>query len=656
MRLRGLGATSKVDAPVGQPSGAPPTPHPNGRNGAATALPERPLPALTIAAIGVVYGDIGTSPLYTMREVFGENGALPVTEASVFGVLSLIFWSLFTVVTLKYVIVILRADNRGEGGILALSALAQRALSSRRRRTVVVLAMIGAALFYGDGLITPAITVLSAIEGLKVATPLFEPYVVPFALVILIALFLMQSRGTGNIGLLFGPVMCLWFTVLGLLGLVQILQVPHVLRALDPSYALALFTAHQWFAFVTLGAVFLAVTGAEALYADMGHFGRSPIRIAWFGLVLPGLLLNYFGQGALLLADPATVANPFYMLVAPWALYPMVVLATWATVIASQAVISGAFSISGQAVQLGYLPRLSVRHTSAQTMGQIYVPAINWLLLAGVVLLVLGFQSSSNLAAAYGIAVSAAMAIDAVLAGIVAHSGWGWRPALVFAVFGAFLAVDLTFLSANALKIFAGGWFPIVLGVAVFVLMSTWRRGREVMFERLYRGAPSLRSFLTTLSSRPPARVPGTAVFLTANPDAVPRALLHNLKHNKVLHERVVVLKVETEDVPRVPSSERMQIEHLGANFHRIVVRYGFMQQPDVAAALTACQLGPPEPTLMDTSFFLSRETFLPSARPDLPRWRERIFIHMANAALDATRFFRLPPDRVVEIGSQVEI
>ena len=611
---------------------------------------------MTIAAIGVVYGDIGTSPLYTMRIVFGENRVLPLTEPSLLGVLSLIFWSLFVVVTLKYVIVILRADNRGEGGILALSALAQRALSSRQRRSVVALAMIGAALFYGDGLITPAITVLSAIEGLKVATPLFEPYVVPFALVILIALFLVQSRGAGSIGLLFGPVMCLWFAVLGILGLIQIVQSPHVLLALDPSYALALFAAHQWLAFATLGAVFLAVTGAEALYADMGHFGRLPIRIAWFGLVMPGLVLNYFGQGALLLANPATVANPFYMLAPPWALYPMVVLATWATVIASQAVISGAFSISGQAVQLGLLPRLTVRHTSAHTMGQIYVPAINWLLLAGVVLLVLGFQSSSNLAAAYGIAVSAAMAIDAVLAGIVAHNVWRWRPALVVALFGAFLVVDLSFLSANALKFLAGGWFPIVLAAVVFVLMSTWRRGREVMFERLYRGAPALRSFLTSLSRRPPTRVPGTAVFLTANPTAVPRALLHNLKHNKVLHERVVVLKVETEDIPRVPTSERLQVEHMGANFHRVVVRYGFMEQPDVTAVLTSCQLGPPEPTLMDTSFFLSRETFLPSARPDLPRWREQVFIHMANAALDATRYFRLPPDRVVEVGSQVEI
>ena len=622
---------------------------------AASPPPKSRLSALTLAAIGVVYGDIGTSPLYTMREAFG-SGLLPLTEASVLGVLSLIFWSLLTIVTLKYVIVIMRADNRGEGGILALASLVQRAMASGRRRTVLVLAMLGAALFYGDGVITPAISVLSAIEGLKVATPLFEPYVVPFALVILVALFVIQSRGTGKIGLLFGPVVCLWFLVLGLLGLIQIFQAPHILRALDPSYAFALFGAHQWLAFVTLGAVFLAVTGAEALYADMGHFGRLPIQIAWFGLVLPGLLLNYFGQGALLLADPATVANPFYLLAPAWALYPMVVLATWATVIASQAVISGAFSLSSQAVQLGYLPRLTVRHTSAQTMGQIYIPAINWLLLAGVVLLVIGFQSSSNLAAAYGIAVSGTMAITAVLAGLVARSRWGWPTALVVAVFGAFLAIDLTFLSANALKIFAGGWFPIVLAGAVFVLMSTWRQGREAMFERLYRGAPSLRSFLTSLSKRPPTRVPGTAVFPTANPDVVPRALLHNLKHNKVLHERIVVLKVETEDVPRVPPSERLEVEHLGANFHCVVVRYGFMERPNVTAALTSCQLGPPEPSLTDVSFFLSRETFLPSARPGLPRWREHIFIHMANAALDATRYFRLPPDRVVEVGSQVEI
>jgi KUP system potassium uptake protein len=622
----------------------------------AASPPKASLPALTLAAVGVVYGDIGTSPLYAMREAFGERGDLPLGEATVLGVLSLISWSLITVVTLKYVIVILRADNRGEGGVLALASLAHRVVSPRRRRIVIVLAMLGAALFYGDGLITPAISVLSAVEGLKVATPLFEPYVVPFALGILIALFVLQSRGTGSIGMLFGPVLCLWFLVIGFLGLMQIIETPHVLRALDPTYGLALFAHHRWSAFITLGAVFLAVTGGEALYADMGHFGRRPIRVAWFGLVLPALLLNYFGQGALLLVNPATLANPFYLLAPSWALYAMVVLATWATVIASQAVISGVFSISAQAVQLGYLPRLNVRHTSAQTIGQIYIPGVNWLLLAGVVLLVLGFQSSSNLAAAYGIAVSGTMAITTLLATIVARRRWGWPFALVLAVFGAFLTIDLTFLFANSLKILAGGWFPIVLAAAVFVLMSTWRRGREVMFERLYRGAPPLRSFLTSLSRRPPLRVPGTAVFLTANPEAVPRALLHNLKHNKVLHERVVVLKVETQGVPRVRTSERVEFEHMSANFHRVVLRYGFMEQPDVPAALKLCELGPPEPTLMDLSFFLSRETFIPSARPDLSWWQEQIFIRLANGALDATRFFRLPPNRVVELGSQIEI
>jgi KUP system potassium uptake protein len=622
---------------------------------ATPASEKAPLSALTLAAIGIVYGDIGTSPLYAMREAFGDIGALPLTEAGVLGVLSLIFWALILVVTLKYVAVILRADNRGEGGILVLSSLVPRDVWPGRS-AMLVLAMAGAALFYGDGLITPAISVLSAVEGLEVATPALDAYVVPIALGILVALFMIQSRGTGRIGWLFGPIVCLWFVVLGALGCAQIVQVPHVLRALDPAYAFALFAAEPGPTFVALGAVFLAVTGAEALYADMGHFGRLPIRIAWFGLVLPALVLNYFGQGALLLAHPAAIANPFYLLAPGWALYPMVLLATAATVIASQAVISGAFSITWQAVQLGHLPRLDVRHTSAQTMGQIYVPVINRLLLVGVVLLVLGFQSSSNLAAAYGIAVSATMAITSVLAGIVAHSRWGWPRPLVLALFGAFLAVDLAFLFSNSLKVFAGGWFPIVLGGAVFLLMSTWRRGREAMFERLYRGAPSLPAFLATLSRRPTDRVPGTAVFLTANPASVPRALLHNLKHNKVLHERVVILKVETEDVPRVPAAERLQVEHLPANFHRVIVRCGFMERPDVVAALRSCQLGPPEPTLMDTSFFLSRESLVPSDHPDLEPWRERIFIQMANAALDATRFFGLPPDRVVEVGSQVEI
>jgi len=615
------------------------------------------LPILVVGAIGVVYGDIGTSPLYTMREAFGLGG-LPLGEATVLGVLSLVFWALLVIVTIKYVAVIMRADNQGQGGVLALATLALRGLRAggRRQQLAIVLAMIGAALFYGDGIITPAISVLSAVEGLKVATPAFEPYVVPLAIAILVGLFLVQRRGTGGVGKLFGPVMCVWFATLALLGLWQILGDPSVLRALNPIHAVTLFASHGWQAFVALGAVVLAVTGAEALYADMGHFGRWPIRFAWFSFVLPALLLNYFGQGALLIRDPGAVVNPFYLLAPPWALYPMVVLATWATVIASQAVISGAFSLTRQAIQLGYLPRLEIRHTSKQESGQVYLPRVNWALMVAIVAVVVGFGSSSQLAAAYGIAVVGAMIIDAILACIVAITLWRWHPAAAGLAFASFVAVDLAFFSSNALKIPAGGWFPIAFAAAVFALMSTWRTGREVLFQRLYRDAPSLRSFLASLPHQKLVRVPGTAVFLTGNPDAVPRALLHNLKHNKVLHERVVVLKVQTEEVPQVPESERVQVEHLGGNFHRVLLRYGFLEHPNVTAALARCQLGAPEPTYMDTSYFLSRENLIPSDRPDLQPWREQIFMQMTNTALDATRYFRLPPDRVVEIGSQVEI
>ena len=615
------------------------------------------LPLLVVGAIGVVYGDIGTSPLYTMREAFGLGG-LPLGEATVLGVLSLVFWALLVIVTVKYVAVIMRADNQGQGGVLALAMLALRGLRAggRRQRMVIVLAMVGAALFYGDGIITPAISVLGAVEGLKVATPAFEPYVVPVALAILVGLFLVQRWGTGNIGKLFGPIMCLWFAALAVLGTGQIIEDPGVLRALNPIHALALFASHGWQAFVALGAVVLAVTGAEALYADMGHFGRWPIRFAWFSFVLPALLLNYFGQGALLIRDPGAVVNPFYLLAPSWALYPMVVLATWATVIASQAVISGAFSLTRQAIQLGYLPQLEIRHTSEQEIGQVYLPRVNWALMVAVVAGGVGFGSSSQLAAAYGIAVVGAMIVDAVLACVVAITLWRWHPAAAGLAFAAFVALDLAFFSSNALKIPAGGWFPIVFAAAVFTLISTWRTGREALFQRLYRGAPSLRSFLAGVARQPPMRVPGTAVFLTGNLDTVPRALLHNHKHNKVLHERVVVLKVQTEEVPQVPESERMKVEHLGGNFHRVLLRYGFLEHPNVTVALAQCQLGAPEPTYMDTSFFLSRENLIPSERPDLQPWREQIFIQMTNAALDATRYFRLPPDRVVEIGSQVEI
>jgi KUP system potassium uptake protein len=626
-------------------------------NDKASGSPGSRLPILVIGAIGVVYGDIGTSPLYTMREAFGLGG-LPLGEATVLGVLSLVFWALLVVVTLKYVAVIMRADNQGQGGVLALVTLALRGLRAggRRQQLAIVLAMVGAALFYGDGIITPAISVLSAVEGLKVATPAFEPYVVPIAIAILVGLFLVQRRGTGGVGKLFGPIMCIWFATLAVLGIGQILDEPSVLRALNPIHAVALFASHGWQAFVALGAVVLAVTGAEALYADMGHFGRWPIRFAWISFVLPALLLNYFGQGALLIRDPGTVVNPFYLLAPPWALYPMVVLATWATIIASQAVISGAFSLTRQAIQLGYLPRLEIRHTSEQEIGQVYLPRVNWALMVAIVAVVVGFGSSSQLAAAYGIAVVGAMSIDAVLACIVAVTLWRWHPLAAGLAFASFLAVDLAFFSANALKIPAGGWFPIAFAAAVFALMSTWRTGREALFQRLYRGAPPLRSFLASVTRQPPTRVPGTAVFLTGNSDMVPRALLHNLKHNKVLHERVVVLKVQTEDVPQVPESERVQVEHLGGNFHRVLLRYGFLEHPNVTAALLQCQLGAPEPTYMDTSFFLSRESLIPSEHPDLQPWREQIFMQMTNTALDATRYFRLPPDRVVEIGSQVEI
>jgi KUP system potassium uptake protein len=638
------------------------SPERNGLDTASASAPDRAegrrLAGLTLAALGVVYGDIGTSPLYTLREAFGARSGLLPDDAAVLGVLSLIFWALVLVVTIKYIVVILRADNQGEGGVLALVSLVLRGVRAggRRQRVAIVLAMIGAALFYGDGILTPAISVLGAVEGLKVATPAFEPYVVPAAVAILAALFLVQRRGTGGVGVLFGPVMCLWFTVLAVLGVTQIVANPSILGALNPAHAIGLFGTHRWQAFVALGAVVLAVTGAEALYTDMGHFGRRPIRLAWLGFALPALLLNYFGQGALLLRDPGALANPFYHLAPPWALYPMVVLATAATIIASQAVISGAFSLTRQAVQLGYLPRLEIRHTSAREIGQVYLPRVNWLLMVGVVAVVIGFGSSSALAGAYGIAVVGAMMIDAVLALAVALFLWRWRPWLACLAFAGFLLVDVALLGTSTTKILQGGWFPILLAAVVLLLMSTWRQGRRAVFDRLYRETPALPSFLASIKREPLARVSGTAVFLTTNLDVVPRALLHNLKHNRVLHERVVTLRVETEDVPRVPRSERVQVEHLGGNFHRVLMRYGFMEDPDVPAALLPCQLGPPEPNIMDTSFFLSRETYIPSARPDLPPWREQLFMLLANSALDATRFFKLPPDRVVEVGSQIEI
>ncbi len=620
----------------------------------ATAVRQR---ALALAALGVVFGDIGTSPLYMMRESFMiGQGLLPTTQ-SVMGVLSLAFWALTIVVALKYCVFIMRADNKGEGGVLSLASLALRSghASPRRRSFIMFLALCGLALFYGDGLITPSISVLSAVEGLSVATKAFDPFVVPLATVILILLFMIQKRGTGSVGGLFGPVMIVWFATLGILGLSQIVQQPQVLLAINPAYAVDLIIAKPWETFVALAFVVLCVTGAETIYADMGHFGKTAVRMAWFYVAMPCLLLNYFGQGALILSDPRTIENPFYLLVPGWALYPMVALATFATVIASQAVISGVFSLTRQAIQLGFLPRMDIQHTSPTEIGQIYIPQVNWLLMGGVAIMVVAFGSSSHLAHAYGIAVFGAMTIDCILAAIVARWLWGWNRWLAFSVFGAFLFVDLMLLGSNTLKIPTGGWFPIVVAIAAFSLFRIWRHGREVLVAKLYRDAMPIREFLEHWD-RTTERVTGTAVFMTSNPAVVPTAFLHNLKHNHVVHERVVVMKVNVEDVPRVPDAQRIEVEKLGKGFHLVVVHYGFMERPDVPRALELCRQFGLSFDLMQTTFFLGRETLIPASRSELRRWQAALFIGMQATALSATRFFRIPANRVVEMGTQVEI
>ncbi len=617
---------------------------------------------LIVGALGVVYGDIGTSPLYTVRQCFVDVGS--VSETSVFGVLSLIAWALFVVVTLKYVIVIMRADNRGEGGILALTALALRTTSRGTRAYGLILAagLIGAALFYGDGVITPAISVLSAVEGLKVATPLFEPYVLPITVILLVGLFLLQRRGTAQVGEFFGPVMALWFVVIAVLGLAQIVQQWRILLALNPFYGLNYLASDPWRGFILLGAVVLAVTGAEALYADMGHFGAQPIRRAWLYFVFPALLLNYFGQGALLLraVDRQTIErvleNPFFHLAPDWALYPMVVLASAATVIASQAVISGAFSMTRQAVQLGYLPRLEIRHTSEQEIGQIFVPAVNWILLVAVVALVLGFRSSDNLGAAYGIAVTGTMSITTVLALVYMYGIRHWHPGAAAMLFGFFLTVDLALFAANMLKIFEGGWFPLAVAVVVYTVMATWRAGRSALTQVRERDALPVGTFITTLRPGHPPRVPGTAVFTTGNVTAVPNALLHNLKHNKVLHDRVVLLTVQTTDIPHVPDDQRLEIHHLDQDFHTITLHYGFMDQPNIPRAFAQCRAMQFHFNLLETSFFVGREKIVSGHRTQLSRWRKELFIFMSNTMLDATEFFRIPTNRVIELGGQIEI
>jgi len=624
----------------------------------ATNHSQTPLGTLALGALGVVYGDIGTSPLYTMKEVFGGPHPLPPTPDNVLGILSLVFWALMIVVSIKYIGLVLRADNRGEGGIMALVSLVHRATAHRTRLrwALLVLGLCGASLFYGDGLITPAISVLAAVEGLQVAAPTLERFVVPTALVVLVSLFLLQRKGTASVGGLFGPVMLIWFGMLAVLGGTSVAQSPEVLRAVNPGYALEFFAANRGLGFLAMGAVVLAVTGVEALYADMGHFGRSPIRATWFGFVLPALLLNYFGQGALLIREPAAVVNPFYLLGPEWAIYPMIAVATAATIIASQAVISGAFSVTRQAVQLGYLPRMEIRHTSERAIGQIYIPLINWLLLAGVVILVLGFQSSSNLAAAYGIAVTGSMVIDTLLASVVAILLWRWHPVLVAVGALGFLLVDLAFFGATALKLFQGGWLPIVVAIGVFVVLSTWKRGRELLRARLKSDSIPLQLFLDNIKEHGPTRVPGTAVFLSSQGQSVPHALLHNLAHNKVLHERVVFLTVRTEDVPFVRDAERIEVEDLGGNFYRVVAHYGFKEDPDVPRALNQCAVCGREMNLLETSFFLSRETLIPTKMPGMAPWRERLFIWMARSAQNAMAFFRLPSNRVIELGTQVEI
>ncbi len=617
--------------------------------------PDRRLAPLSLAALGIVYGDIGTSPLYAIKEVFAGVHPVPISPNSVLGILSLVFWALIIVVSIKYVAFIMRADNRGEGGIMALMALALRKVEGQQGRAAIILAgIVGAALFYGDGVITPAISVLSAVEGLGVATPALKAYVIPVTIGVLIALFAFQRKGTAGIGALFGPVMLVWFGSLAVLGMANIVVEPGVMKSLNPAYGLVFLASNPWLGFLALGGVVLALTGAEALYADMGHFGRKPIQLAWFCLVLPALGMNYFGQGALLLHNPAAIQNPFYLLAPKWALYPLVALATAATVIASQAVISGAFSITRQAIQLGYSPRMEVQQTSEREFGQIYLPGINWSLLLAVIALVLGFRSSTNLGAAYGIAVTGTMVITTILAFIVVRHQWGWGWIRSGLMISFFLAIDLAFFAANAIKIEDGGWFPLVFGLGVFTLMSTWKRGRKLLRARMAGEAIALDPFVRGLDSNSVTRVPRTAVFLTGDPDAVPHALLHNLKHNMVLHERVAIVTVQVEDVPHVPDIDWVEVQSLPNNFYRVTVRYGFKDDPDIPKALERCAQYGITFDPMTTSFFLGRETLIPKLGSEMPLWREKLFIAMFRNAGSAASFFNIPPNRVVEMGTQV--
>src|SRR5438445_471166 len=619
----------------------------------------RYLAALALSVLGVVYGDIGTSPLYALRESFHGTHGIPVSPGNVLGVLSLVFWSLVLVVTIKYHVVIIRADNKGEGGVLALMALVNGSRVARGlspRRIMIVLGIFGSALLYADGALTPAISVLSAVEGLELATPALAPWIIPLTLGILVGLFVLQSRGTARIGALFGPVMVLWFATIGVLGLSEIVRQPAVLAAVSPSHAVRFFAEDVGRGFVVLGAVFLVVTGGEALYADLGHFGHRAIQIAWFSVTFPCLLLNYFGQGALLLRDPAAAENPFYHLAPSWGLYPLIALATVATIIASQAVISGAFSLTRQAVQLGYSPRLRIEHTSSREIGQLYVPAVNWGLMLLTCALVLGFGSSSNIAGAYGVALSTLMLITTLMFYVMSREVWRWSIPRSALVAGMFLLMDVPFFGANALKIGHGGWVPLLIAAIVFALMTTWKRGREILAKRMLEKTVPLKMLLADLAAEPPMRVPGTAMFMCGTTDGTPPALVHNLAHNKVLHEKIVFLTVVTEDVPHVASAERVIVKRIGKGFYSGGARYWFLAGRGIGAGLWACRVQSLDIRIEGTTFFLGRETLVASERPGMAEWREKLFAFMSRNALRATAFFKIPAHPVFAVSSQVEL
>jgi len=619
---------------------------------------ESSLSALTVGAVGIVYGDIGTSPLYTLKVVFAEEHGLILNAANLLGVVSLIVWGLIIIISLKYVTLILRADNHGEGGIMALMVLALSSVSkaSRWYFPVTVMGLFGAALFYGDSVITPAISVLSAIEGLEIAAPALRPYIVPLAVAILLGLYMLQSRGTAHIGRWFGPIMLVWFFVLAVMGLVNIIAAPEILSAFNPLHALIFLSDNHLIAFVALGAVVLAFTGAEALYADMSHFGAKPIRLTWFFIAFPALTLNYLGQGGLLLANPDAISNPFYQQLGSWSTYPLVILSTMAAIIAAQSTISGTFSMTKQAIALGYLPRMKIVHTSAQHIGQIYIPLVNWLQLTLVLLAVIGFSSSSNLASAYGIAVTATMLVTTLLTFFVIRYHWKYNLALCLFATSFFMLIDFAFFSASTLKILHGGWFPLLLGSCLFTIMLTWKRGRQLVFDNLYKNSIPLKEFLQSLFIEPPVRVPGTAIFLRSEVEGVPHALLHNLSHNKVFHERVIFLTVHILEVPWVPMSDRVKVDDLGNQCFQMNVQYGFKDEPNIPQALALCEKYDLTFNWLETSFFIARQTVISTPDRGMAQWREHLFISMSRNARGAADYYQIPPNRVIELGTQVEI